>query len=122
MCKSKKEVSEFSLEGEIRDVFAKGGKLKYLKIATSERLELVKLSKELRKTFPPIAIPGSVVRLSGQRKVKLKTGEVKLKAYSLVLVSKSRATADGGVVIEADFGKEKVAGKGTWKVETESIP
>ena len=110
MCKSKKEVSEFSLEGEIRDVFAKGGKLKYLKIATSERLELVKLSKELRKTFPPIAIPGSVVRLSGQRKVKLKTGEVKLKAYSLVLVSKSRATADGGVVIEADFGKEKAEG------------
>lgn len=109
MCKSKKQVSEFSLEGEIRDVFAKGGELKYLKIATSERFELVKLSKDLRKSFPAVAIPGSVVRLSGERKVKLKTGEAKLKAYSLVLASKSGATAEGGVVVEGDFGAEKSA-------------
>jgi (2Fe-2S) ferredoxin len=73
-------------------------------------LELVKLSKELRKTFLPIAIPGSVVRLSGERKVKLKTGEVQLKAYSLILVSKNGATADSNVVVEGDFGKEKAEG------------
>ncbi len=109
MCKSKKEVSQFSLEGEIQEAIAKDGKLKYLKIATSERLELVKLSKELRKSFPPIAIPGSVVRVSGEKKLDPKTGKVKLKADSQVLVSKSGATADGGVVVEADFGAQKSA-------------
>jgi len=98
------------LEGEIRDVFAKGGKLKYLKIATSESLELVQLSKKLRKTFRPVAIPGSVVRLSGERKIELKKGQVKLKADRLVLVSKSGATTESNAVIEADFGAEKSPG------------
>mgnify|MGYP000645203621 CR=1 FL=1 len=107
MSKCEKQVSEFSLEGEILDVFAKDGKIKYLKIATGEREELVKLSKDLRKNLPPVAIPGSVVRVSGEKEFNLKKRLVKLKAYSLVLASKSGATKEGGVVIQGDFRAEK---------------
>lgn len=110
MSKSKKQVSEFSLEGEIREAIAKDGELKYLKIATTEREELVKLSKEVRKNLPPVAIPGSVVLVKGEKKLNPKTGQVRLTAYSLVVASKSGATTGGGILIEADFGPEKSAG------------
>ena len=107
MNKWKKQISEFSLEGEIRDVFAKDGKIKYLKIATGEREELVKLSKDLRKNLPPVAIPGSVVLVRGEKEFNPKKGLVKLKAYSLVLASKTGTTKSGGVIIEKDFQAEK---------------
>ena len=107
MSKLKKQVSQFSLEGEIREAIAKEGKLKYLKIATTETEELVKLSKDLRRNLPPVAIPGSVVRVRGEKELNPKKGQVKLTAYSLVLASKTEASPEGGVVVEGDFRARK---------------
>lgn len=107
MSKLKKQVSKFSLEGEIREAIAKEGKLKYLKIATTEREELVKLSKDLRRNLPPVAIPGSVVRVRGEKELNPKKGQVKLTAYSLVLANQTGASAEGGVVVEGDFQARK---------------
>lgn len=92
MCKSRKEVSEFSLEGQIvGSILEDGYKLSYLRIAAASGEEyVVKISKELRKrsqpeTSPlfPIAKRGLAVRVVGEKKLNLDNGKTKLKAYSI---------------------------------------
>lgn len=82
MCKSKHQVSQFRLEGWLLGfVFEDGYKLKGLRLATAEGETYVKLAKEARFGLNPAVKPGSWVQVFGERKLKLKTGELKLKAY-----------------------------------------
>lgn len=85
MYKSHKELSEFSLEGQILDLLVEDGKkLKYLRIATPLGREyVVKLSKELRVCVAQTLIPGTWVQVAGEKKLDRETGNLKLKAYSL---------------------------------------
>lgn len=118
MCKSDKQVSEFTLEGEILEFLVKDGKIKYLKIAApSEGEFLVKLSKKLRKSIPPVML-GSLVRVAGEKKLKLETGTVKWKAYSLLPLAGNSSVAEAGdsasaplrerdsEAVRTDFGTE----------------
>jgi (2Fe-2S) ferredoxin len=87
MYKSGKQVSEFSLEGEILSLIIEDGyKLKYLRISTDRKVEyLVKLSKELRSFLAPVLTPGLRVQVAGEKELNLKNGKIKLKARSLTL-------------------------------------
>ncbi len=87
MYKSGKQVSEFSLEGEILALIVEDGcKLKYLRISSDRGVEfLVKLSKELRAFLSPILTAGLRVQVVGEKELNLKNGKIKLKARSLKL-------------------------------------
>ena len=87
MYKSGKQVSEFSLEGEILSLIIEDGyKLKYLRISNDRKVEyLVKLSKELRLFLAPVLTPGLRVQVAGEKELNLKNGKIKLKARSLTL-------------------------------------
>ncbi|MEG4348150.1 (2Fe-2S) ferredoxin domain-containing protein [Microcoleus sp. LAD1_D5] len=87
MYKSGKQVSEFSLEGEILGLIVEDGcKLKYLRISNDRGVEFfVKLSKELRSFLLPVLTPGLKVQVVGEKELNLKNGKIKLKARSLKL-------------------------------------
>ena len=89
MYKSDKQVSEFSLEGEILSLIVEDGcKLKYLRISSEDdrKVEfLVKLCKELRSFLGPVLTPGLRVQVVGEKELNLKNGKIKLKARSLKL-------------------------------------
>lgn len=87
MYNSCKQVSEFSLEGEIlSQILEDGDKLKYLRISGDRGIEyLVKLCKELRTSLSLVLTPGLRVKVAGEKQHNLKNGKIKLKAYSLKL-------------------------------------
>jgi (2Fe-2S) ferredoxin len=87
MYTSYKQVSEFSLEGEILNLIIEDGyKLKYLRIGSDRGIEyLVKLCKELRVSLSSVLTPGLRVQVAGEKQLNLKNGKLKLKAYSLKL-------------------------------------
>ncbi|MGL5062989.1 MAG: (2Fe-2S) ferredoxin domain-containing protein [Microcoleus sp.] len=87
MYKFCKQVSEFSLEGEILGlIFKDGYKLKYLRISNDRGVEyLVKLCKELRESFGEVLQQGLKVQVAGEKELNLKNGKLKLKAHTLKL-------------------------------------
>lgn len=87
MYTSYKQVSEFSLEGEILNLILEDGdKLKYLRISCDRGVEfMVKLCKELRASLSLVLTPGLRVQIAGEKEHNLKNGKIKLKAYSLKL-------------------------------------
>ncbi|OCQ97233.1 (Fe-S)-binding protein [Oscillatoriales cyanobacterium USR001] len=89
MCKSRKEVSEFSLKGQILGfLFEDGYKLKYLQIVTFSGEEYtVKIAKELRSSLTPVLVKGLAVLVIGEKKFSPESGEIKLKAYSVIPVA-----------------------------------
>lgn len=58
-------------------------KPKRIRVATAEGERYIKLSKELRYSMAGLLQPGDWVEIFGERKLKDKTGELKLKAYHL---------------------------------------
>ncbi|MBD1881504.1 (2Fe-2S) ferredoxin domain-containing protein [Coleofasciculus sp. FACHB-64] len=83
MSKFKQNNSEFRLEGWLLGfVIEDGYKIKYLRLATSEGECQIKLAKEARiSLFRSGVTPGTWVEVFGETKLKLKSGEVKQKAY-----------------------------------------
>ena len=77
----KDQVSEFSLVGQLLGLVIEDGyKIKYLRIAISDREYWIKLPKELRSQLDRAIAPGAWVEVSGTRKLSGKTGKLKLKA------------------------------------------
>ena len=92
---SRKQVSEFSLEGEILSLIIEDGyKLKYLRICSDHGIEfLVKLCKELRESLSSVLTPGLRVQVAGEKQLNSKNGKLKLKAYSLKLSDRNNDRA-----------------------------
>jgi len=90
-----KQVSEFSLEGEILSLIIEDGyKLKYLRICSDRGIEfLVKLCKELRESLSSVLTPGLRVLVTGEKQLNSKNGKLKLKAYSLKLSDRNNDRA-----------------------------
>jgi (2Fe-2S) ferredoxin len=116
MYKSGKQVSEFSLEGEILSLIIEDGyKLKYLRISSDRKIEyLVKLSKELRSFLAPVLTPGLRVQVAGEKELNLKNGKIKLKARSLTLARSpeqldSTSVPAGVLMSERAIGKTEVS-------------
>ncbi|MCC3405355.1 MAG: (2Fe-2S) ferredoxin domain-containing protein [Microcoleus sp. PH2017_10_PVI_O_A] len=115
MYQSGKQLSEFSLEGEILSLIIEDGyKLKYLRIGTDRKIEyLVKLAKELRSFLAPVLTPGLRVKVAGEKELNLKNGKIKLKARSLTLARSPEqidsTSVPAGVLIEdSAIGKTEV--------------
>lgn len=108
MPKLQKEVSEFILKGQILGFpLEDGNKLKYLRIAAMSGEEHnVKISKELRKRsqpeaspLTPILAPGLAVLIIGEKRFYPKSGKTKLKAYSIIPVTKGNVPERERVVL-----------------------
>ncbi|AKG22801.1 (2Fe-2S) ferredoxin domain-containing protein [Calothrix sp. 336/3] len=79
------EVSKFSLEGRFSDFLIKDGyKLKGLILETYEGECHVKLAKHLRVAFDWRLPKGTWLQVVGEKKYDSKTGEVRLKAESVM--------------------------------------
>lgn len=113
MPKLQKEVSEFSLKGQILGFLLKDGcKPNYLRIAAISGEEyLVKISKELRRRsqsgaslLTPILTPGLAVLIIGKKKFDPKSGKIKLKAYTVIPVAKGNLPErESGVLANTSF-------------------
>ena len=86
MSKSKKQITQFILEGQIQEVTIKDGyKLKYIHVETvAGNNYIVKIAKNLRGKLSSVLIPGLWVKVTGERKVYLDSGEEKLKGYNII--------------------------------------
>lgn len=77
-------VSEFLLQGQFISFAAQESyRLKYLRLSTAAGEQLIKIPKELRLSLYRSLKPGEWIQVSGYRKVCLKKGTVKLKAYHI---------------------------------------
>lgn len=85
--KQEEKVAAFSLEGRfVGFVGDLEEKPKRIRVATAEGERYVKLSKQLRcSSLCEVLEPGVWVQISGEQKLKYKTGEIKLKAYRVSL-------------------------------------
>lgn len=76
--------SEFMLQGQFISFAAKEGyKLKYLRLATPNGEQWIKLPKELRGDLYRSLVPGVWIQVYGYRKVCSKKGTTTLKAYQV---------------------------------------
>lgn len=90
MGKSHQQVSKFALEGRLLGFFdKKNKKAKQLGIATVEGIQTIdlSLSKKERASLSDALNRGDRVRVSGKRKLNLKTGKLKLKARQVLPAS-----------------------------------
>lgn len=82
------QVSDFSLEGRFLGfVIEDGYKLKSIKLGTADGEQSLKLSKDLRARLKWNLTPGDWFEVVGERKLDLKTGNVKLKVYRIIPIA-----------------------------------
>ncbi|MEC4983191.1 MAG: NAD(P)H-dependent oxidoreductase subunit E [Oscillatoria sp. PMC 1068.18] len=84
MSKSKKVITDFTLEGRfISFVGDYKKKPKCLRLSTAEGECKIKLAKEIRRNVKQALIPGDWIKISGKKTVKPKNGKIQLKADRL---------------------------------------
>lgn len=82
-----KTSSKFNLRGQLLEFIIKDNyKIKYLRI-DSDKEYWIKPSKEIRHQLTQKITPGCWVEVSGETKLSIKTGKLKLKADSVRLVA-----------------------------------
>lgn len=80
-----KQVSEFDIQGQFLGFAAHDGyKLKYIRLGTHTGEYCIKIPKEERSTLYRTLVPGSLVRVVGDREFCLKKGTTKFKAYQII--------------------------------------
>ncbi len=85
--------SEFELRGEFLGLIYKDqGTPKYLRLGTERGVAVVKLTKDLRSQVETLQI-GDRIQVRGERKVKLKRLEIKLKATDIALLDSKNPSA-----------------------------
>ena len=118
------QVSEFCLEGRFLDFAIKDGyKLKGLLLATAEGECYVKLAKHLRAGFDLRLPKGTWLQVVGEKKLDLKTGEVKLIALR-VMAAGDRGTGGQGSQRHAEVPSVEATGvdRGTGGERVSSLP
>ncbi len=109
MSKSTKEgkVSPFYLEGHfVGFVGDFGEKPKRIRVAVADGELYIKLAKELRYSLREVLQPGDRIQILGEKKLKYKTGELKLKAFEVKLAAPVKQQSMKGL------------GRRDWGVET----
>jgi (2Fe-2S) ferredoxin len=88
MSKKDKQVSAFYLEGRFLGFLLEDGyKIKYLRLATADGEQCIKLSKEARASVGGVLTPGDWVQVWGEKTAKRDWDEVKLKARKISVAS-----------------------------------
>lgn len=78
---------QFLLEGQFLGFLLEDGyKVKYLRLATAEGEQIIKLSKESRASLGTTLTAGEWVRVSGYQDINEKKGTTKLKAYQVTRI------------------------------------
>ncbi len=96
MGKLKATPVEFNWVGHLLDFVIKDGyKIKYLRVAVSEREYWIKVPKALRAELDPAIKPGSQLAVRGWASRCEKTGKLKLRAESIALAGSSCGSASG---------------------------
>ena len=85
------KISPFYLQGRLVGFFGDfGEKTKRLRVAVAEGELYIKLAKELRYSLRELLQPGDWIEIFGEKKLKPKTGELKLKAFQVKLATPLR--------------------------------
>lgn len=83
------QISDFNLVGQLVGFVIKDGdRIKYLRVAVSEREYWIKVPKEMRDRLDRDLMPGCWVAITGTRKLDWKKGIVKLTAAEVQLTTK----------------------------------
>lgn len=94
MAKTKYRLSQFNLTGELRKSSKKKGKIKYIELATDEGKYWVKVAKKIRGNLDKNISKGCRLEVIGEQKRYFKTGQVKLKAYTVNLLACNLQSAE----------------------------
>jgi (2Fe-2S) ferredoxin len=85
------KISPFYLQGRLVGFVGDfGEKPKRLRVAVAEGELYIKLAKELRYSLREVLQPGDWIEIFGEKKLKPKTGELKLKAFQVKLATPVR--------------------------------
>ena len=85
------KISPFYLQGRLVGFVGDfGEKPKRLRVAVAEGELYIKLAKELRYSLRGVLQPGDWIEIFGEKKLKSKTGELKLKAFQVKLATPLR--------------------------------
>jgi len=93
MSSYKHQISEFNLVGQLLGFVIKDGyKIKYLRVAISEKEYWIKPEKAIRQQLAQTINPGCWIEVQGFSEQSFKTGKVKLKANSVKKIAISEPT------------------------------
>jgi (2Fe-2S) ferredoxin len=102
-------ISEFNLVGQLLGFVIKDGyKIKYLRVAISEREYWIKPDKEIRQQLSQTITPGCWVEIQGFSEQSFKTGKVKLRANTVKLAN-SEPTQTLAPPVPSPSSKEKAS-------------
>lgn len=94
-----KQVSQFQLEGQFLGFEVEDGyKIKRLNLATPTGDYSIKLSEASRATIGRVLHPGDRLQVMGERKLNLKTGDIKFKAVQITVIAAGSEVSDSGRV------------------------
>lgn len=103
-----KKVTSFSLEGRFLGFEFEEYKPKRLLIATAEGECTLKMAKSLRYSFGLRLIPGDWLQIVGEKKIDIKTGEIKLKAEQVIPTTVSQEQTSTPVAAKPDKSKASI--------------
>lgn len=85
MSKTKKIVTPFSFNGKLSKVSYKKKKIKYIKLKTEDGKYWIRIPQKLREQIASFS-RGSQLTVTGESKQQLKTGKIRYKAQTVVLI------------------------------------
>lgn len=102
--------TRFNTEGQFLGFGLKDGyKIQYLRLATAEGEDWIKMDKRLRAgLYGHSFTPGDWVQVSGEQKYQPKTGEFKLKADRVVAIAAPKGPRTAATPVTAKPGKARV--------------
>jgi (2Fe-2S) ferredoxin len=102
------QVEEFTIEGRLLGFVVEDGyQLKYLRLGTGTGEFWFKLSKELRSSLDRGLVAGEWIHVSGEKKLDLKKGKIKLKAYSLTRVAPHSGKQEDALPVNSENASTK---------------
>lgn len=90
MSKTSSATSEFNLIGQLEKSLIKKGEVKYIILATEQGKYWIKVAKEIREDLAQLS-PGCRLEIAGKHKQHPKTGKVKFKAQTVIIIPDTSA-------------------------------
>ncbi len=90
MIKTSSATSEFNFIGQLVNSLIKKGEVKYIELATEQGKYWIKVAKEIREDLAQLS-PECKLEIAGKRKQNPKTGKVKFKAQTVMIIPENTA-------------------------------
>ena len=85
MIKTSSATSEFNFIGQLTKICIKQGEVKYVELTTDQAKYWIKVAKEIREDLAQLS-PECKLEIAGKRKQNPKTGKVKFKAETVIII------------------------------------